>query len=60
MQRLDGLRLTFAGRNLAVWTDYPGLDPEANEGGGDDNFGQSEFNTQPPVRYFMLRLDYSF
>jgi len=52
--------LTFAGRNLAVWTDYPGLDPEANEGGGGDNFGQSEFNTQPPVRYFMLRLDYSF
>ncbi len=57
---LDGLRLTLAGRNLAVWTDYPGLDPEANEGGGDDNFGQSEFNTQPPVRYFMIRLDYSF
>lgn len=60
LQQLDGLRVTFAGRNLAVFTDYPGLDPEANEGGGDDNFGQSEFNTQPPVRYFMLRLDYSF
>jgi outer membrane receptor protein involved in Fe transport len=60
MQQLDGLRLTLAGRNLAIWTDYPGLDPEANEGGGDDNFGQSEFNTQPPVRYLMLRLDYSF
>jgi hypothetical protein len=60
MRQLDGLRVTLAGRNLAIWTDYPGLDPEANEGGGDDNFGQSEFNTQPPVRYFMLRLDYSF
>ncbi len=60
VQQMDGLRVTAAGRNLAVWTDYPGLDPEANEGGGDDNFGQSEFNTQPPVRYFMLRFDYSF
>ena len=58
--QLDGLRLTLAGRNLATFTDYPGLDPETVEGGGNANFSQSEFNTQPPVRYLMLRLDYSF
>ena len=57
---LRGLRLTLAGRNLATFTDYPGIDPETVEGGGNSNFGQSEFNTQPPVRYLMLRLDYSF
>jgi hypothetical protein len=57
---IRGLRLTVAGRNLATWTDYDGLDPEAVEGGGNANFNQSEFNTQPPVRYLMLRLDYSF
>ncbi|MFN2326963.1 MAG: TonB-dependent receptor domain-containing protein, partial [Gemmatimonadales bacterium] len=59
-QQLEGLRLTVAGRNLATWTDYTGLDPETNESGGDANFSQSEFNTQPPIRTLMLRLDYSF
>ncbi|MGH7476390.1 MAG: SusC/RagA family TonB-linked outer membrane protein [Longimicrobiales bacterium] len=57
--RLQGLRLTAAGRNLATWTDYTGLDPETVEAAG-SNFNQSEFNTQPPVRYLMLRLDYNF
>lgn len=58
--QLHGVRLTFAGRNLATWTNYTGLDPETVEGGGNANFSQSEFNTQPPARYFLLRLDYSF
>ena len=58
--RAEGLRLTLAGRNLATFTDYSGLDPETVEGGGNANFSQSEFNTQPPVRYLMLRLDYTF
>nr|NIU79486.1 SusC/RagA family TonB-linked outer membrane protein [Gammaproteobacteria bacterium] len=59
-QQAEGLRLTLAGRNLATWTDYDGLDPETNETGGNTAFHQSEFNTQPPVRYLMLRLDYTF
>jgi TonB-linked SusC/RagA family outer membrane protein len=58
--RAEGLRLTLAGRNLAVFTDYTGLDPETVEGGGNANFSQSEFNTQPPVRYLTFRLDYIF
>ncbi|GMV04912.1 MAG: SusC/RagA family TonB-linked outer membrane protein [Gemmatimonadota bacterium] len=58
--RLDGLRITAAGRNLATWTDYTGIDPEGVEGGGGQNFSQSEFNTQPPVRFFTVRFDYSF
>lgn len=57
---LDGLRITLAGRNLATFTDYDGLDPETNETGGNSNFSNSEFNTQPPVRLFMVRFDYSF
>jgi hypothetical protein len=60
---LRGLGVTAAARNLAVWTDYSGPDPETNEqgaSGGSSNFSESEFNTQPPVRYFMLRLDYAF
>ena len=26
----DGIDLTLSGRNLAVWTDYSGIDPEVN------------------------------
>jgi TonB-linked SusC/RagA family outer membrane protein len=53
---LRGASLTFSGRNLKTWTDYTGLDPEINEAGG-GNFTQAEFNTQPPVRTFTVRLD---
>ena len=54
--RLKGAAVTLSGRNLHTWTDYTGLDPEINESGG-GNFNQGEFNTQPPVRTFTLRLD---
>jgi TonB-dependent starch-binding outer membrane protein SusC len=57
--RLEGLSLTLAGRNLATWTQYSGLDPETVEAGGDANFSQSEFNTQPPVRMLLVRLNYT-
>ena len=57
---LEGISLTMAGRNLGVWTDYTGIDPEVNESGGSSNFTQGEFNTQPPVRYLMFRLNYAF
>ena len=57
---LRGAALSFAGRNLKTWTDYTGLDPEITEGGGGANFSQNEFNTQPPVRVYVLRLDFNF
>ncbi len=57
---LDALSFTVAGRNLNIWTDYTGLDPEVTSGGGNQNFQQSEFNTQPPIRSIVFRLNYSF
>lgn len=57
---LDGLSLTVAGRNLAVWTKYNGIDPEVSERGASANFSQNEFNTQPPVRQLQIRLTYQF
>jgi TonB-linked SusC/RagA family outer membrane protein len=54
------MSLTFAGRNLKTWTDYSGLDPEINYAGSGSNFSTAEFLTQPPVRYFTVRLDVSF
>jgi TonB-dependent starch-binding outer membrane protein SusC len=57
---LEGLTVTLAGRNLATWTDYTGLDPEINESGGGANFTQGEFNTQPPLRHFTARVNVAF
>ncbi|HEX6308296.1 MAG TPA: SusC/RagA family TonB-linked outer membrane protein [Longimicrobiales bacterium] len=56
---LRGASVTLSGRNLATWTDYTGIDPEANETGG-SNFNQAEFNTQPALRYYTLRVNVSF
>ena len=51
--------LVLAGRNLGVWTDYSGLDPEINQA-GQSNFGAVDFMTQPPVRYLTARINLSF
>ncbi|HSJ14997.1 MAG TPA: SusC/RagA family TonB-linked outer membrane protein [Longimicrobiales bacterium] len=57
---LQGASLTLSGRNLKTWTDYTGLDPEINETGGGANFTQGEFNTQPPLRYYTVRFNFTF
>ncbi len=53
---VTGLSLTLAGRNLKTWTDYTGLDPEANNYGA-HQFATDEFLTQPQTRYWTARLD---
>lgn len=57
---LAGASLTLAGRNLGIWTDYGGVDPEINETGGSTNFTQAETATQPPPRTLTARLDFRF
>jgi TonB-dependent starch-binding outer membrane protein SusC len=57
---LSGVTVTLAGRNLATWTDYTGLDPEINESGGAAGFTQGEFNTQPPLRQLTARVNVAF
>ncbi len=56
------LSLTGAGRNLATWTGYSGVDPEVNGRGQTafNGFGVNDFLTQPPVRTFLLRLNLGF
>ena len=54
-----GASLTLSGRNLKLWSKYDGFDPEVNFT-GQANFTQADFLSQPPVRYFMARLDLSF
>ncbi len=53
------LSFTIAGRNLATWTKYQGLDPELNEA-GQNNFTTADFLTQPPVRYWIGRVNVAF
>ena len=51
----SGVELTLTGRNLFVWTDYSGFDPELNFN-GTSNYSTADFLTQPPVRYFTARV----
>jgi TonB-linked SusC/RagA family outer membrane protein len=57
--RTRELSLTFSGRNLHTWTRYSGFDPEVLSS-TTGNFSQSDFLTQPPVRYFTVRLNANF
>jgi outer membrane receptor protein involved in Fe transport len=47
------------GRNLHVWTPYPGTDPEATVGNGDAR-GNEEYFSTAPLRYFTVRLNLNF
>lgn len=55
----SALRLTLAGRNLATWTPYRGLDPEVNAM-GQQGVSRMDYFTQPLVRTLTARLDVEF
>jgi TonB-linked SusC/RagA family outer membrane protein len=54
--------ISLAGRNLATWTGYSGVDPELNGQGqaAFNGFGVQDFLTQPQIRTFILRANLSF
>ncbi len=56
---VGGMSLTLAGRNLATFTGYRGVDPEVNAV-GQANFTSGDFLTQPQVRHFNARLTLQF
>ena len=60
--RASGASLTVAGRNLALWTNYTGLEPEASFNGGTRGgaFGQWEQNVLPQTRSIVATLNLSF
>ena len=57
MLRARRLSATFAARNLAVWTKYKGLDPEANYGQTDV---PTDFLGVAPPTYFTFRVNVGF
>jgi hypothetical protein len=60
--RASSAGLTVAGRNLALWTNYTGLEPEASFNGGTRGgaFGQWEQNVLPQSRSVIATLNLSF
>ena len=56
----DRARIELAGRNLAVWTDYRGADPEVSNFGNQQITRNIDVAPFPPSRTFFLSLDVSF
>ena len=58
--KLQNLTLSFTGRNLALWTDYSGVDPDTNlTGGGRNAIGLDYFNN-PATRSFIFKLSATY
>ncbi|HEX3160091.1 MAG TPA: SusC/RagA family TonB-linked outer membrane protein, partial [Gemmatimonadaceae bacterium] len=51
---LSSVDVRLAGRNLATWTDYTGLDPEANLGGAEYLTQGLDFFNNPQTRSFVF------
>lgn len=56
---LTGGSITFAGRNLFLITDYPGIDPETNLTGASNGIGLDYFN-QPNTKSYALTVKVNF
>ncbi len=57
--RAERWSVVLTGRNLGVSTKYTGVDPEAAASNTDTRGGEEYFAT-PPLRYFTLRMNFSF
>ena len=57
---LNNLSFSLAGRNIALWTPYDGIDPELNANGGDGTVqGIEAFGTGIPRRFtFSVRFGF--
>jgi TonB-linked SusC/RagA family outer membrane protein len=60
--RASRASVTVAGRNLGLWTDFKGLDPEASFNGGTRGgaFGQWDQNVLPQLRQFVTTINLNF
>jgi TonB-dependent starch-binding outer membrane protein SusC len=57
--RADAATVILSGRNLAVWSDYEGVDPEVNTYGG-RNFVRVDAYASPMTRRYMAALQLQF
>lgn len=56
---LQSLELSLTGRNVALWTDILGIDPEVNQSGVDNGFG-IEYFTNPSSRSWVASVKLNF
>ncbi len=55
----QSIDISFTGRNLALWTDYTGIDPETNNTGPSNGRGLDYFNNPSTRSYLVtLRINY--
>ena len=59
LARVQGASLVLSGRNLAVWSDYSGADPEVNSYGG-RNFVRIDAYAAPMMRRLAAAIDLQF
>ena len=59
LTKLNAIEFTMTGRNLVLWTDVKGIDPEINQFGVNSGFGIDYF-TNPSTRsyLFSIRINY--
>ncbi|MDJ1501311.1 SusC/RagA family TonB-linked outer membrane protein [Xanthocytophaga agilis] len=57
--KLSSITLGFTGRNLALWTDYNGIDPETNLTGANNGRGIDYFQN-PNTRSFIFSLSINY
>jgi hypothetical protein len=56
---MQSLTVTLTGRNLALWTDYTGVDPETNLTGPSNGQGLDYFNN-PSVKTYLISLQVEY
>jgi len=56
---LESLRISVTGRDLILWTDLVGVDPETNNYGVSNAFGMNYFNN-PGTRSILFNLQANF
>ncbi len=57
--QMESIELSIAGRNIALWTDILGIDPEVNQSGVDNGFG-IEYFTNPSTRSWLASIKLNF
>jgi hypothetical protein len=58
--KMERATLSFTGRNLLLWTNYSGIDPDTNlTGSGNNSLGLDYFNN-PATRSFIFSLNLTF
>lgn len=57
--KLSSIELGVSGRNLKLWTDVKGIDPEINQSGVDSGFGIDYF-TNPSTRSYLFSLKVNY